>query len=314
MSIVDFSSKLAAVNRAYQTAFDGLRDDPPGTYQLFTQVDGAPTGTSANIGFTDPLAPLRVLARGESKIFDDMRALGASYDMEVLYKGTTVSRRDVEHDLTGRVSRGLQRFVSEGVLLVDERAWQLLLANTLTGPDGVALLSDSHPFGSGGATWDNLTTDALSFSSYNAAKAAMRNFKRENGTPYNVSPTHLFVGPDLERTAKEIVGADRPVPFSATAQDATSGIVAATAIGNVYQGDVTVVVVPWITDAQEWLLMDLGKATARPWYAQIAPIREEMPEEGDTVIRQRDEFEYAINCDVIMGPGHPQLIYGRLDS
>jgi hypothetical protein len=312
MSIVDFADKLAAANRAYSDAVESIRGGLPGTYQLFTQLDGAPTGTSANIGFTDPLAPLRVHVPGESKVFDDLRAYGQTYDMRLLYKAHRIERQRVQYDTSGRVAQGLAAFVAESAILAEKRIFDLLVANTVVGIDGVTLLNDAHPYGNAGATWDNLTTDALSFSSYNAAKAAMRVFTGENGEPYDVMPTHLFVPPALERTAKEITGADRPVPFSASAQDATSSIVAATSIANAYQGDVTVVVTPRITTSTAWFLMDLSKPSARPWYAQIGPVFEQMPEINDDTVRKTDIFEYAINADMIAGPAHPQLIYGRV--
>lgn len=312
MSIVDFADKLAAANRAYSDAVESIRGGLPGTYQLFTQLDGAPTGTSANIGFTDPLAPLRVHVPGESKVFDDLRAYGQTYDMRLLYKAHRIERQRVQYDTSGRVAQGLAAFVAESAILAEKRIFDLLVANSLLGIDGVTLLNDAHPYGNAGATWDNLTTDALSFSSYNAAKAAMRVFTGENGEPYDVMPTHLFVPPALERVAKEITGADRPVPFSATAQDATSDILAATSIANAYQGDVTVVVTPRITTAAAWFLMDLSKPSARPWYAQIGPVFEQMPELSDDTVRKTDVFEYAINADMITGPAHPQLVYGRV--
>ena len=314
MSIVNFEDKLAAASRAFSAALDGVREQPPGTYSIFTLVDGAPTGTSANVGYLDPTSPLGVLGRGESKVFSDALALGATYELEVIYKAHRLDRRDVEHDTSGRVARMLSSFVADASLLVDERIWDLLLANTLAGVDGVSLLNDSHPYGEAGATWDNLTTDALSHASFRAGIAAMRNFKRYDGRPYNINPTHLFVGPDLESTALEVTGADRAFNVTnAGAFDGGANVVAASVQANVMAGRVTPIVVPWITDAQEWLLMDLSKSS-KPFYAQVGTIFEQMPDVNDSVVRRSDVFEYAINCDLIAGPGAPQLIYGRLDS
>jgi hypothetical protein len=72
---------------------------------------------------------------------------------------------------------------------------------------------------------------------------------------------------------------------------------------------VTVVVTPRITGTQ-WFLMDLSKA-ARPWYAQLSPVFEQMPTLDDDTVRKTDIFEYVINVDSILGPAHPQLIYGK---
>jgi phage major head subunit gpT-like protein len=310
--IVDFASKLLAANTTYTDAVEGVREAPPGTYQLFCQLPGAPRGQATQVGYVDPLSPLKRYSPGDSREYAQMRAYAATYSVKQIEKSTEIARTDLELDPSGRVAAGLAAWVNENAVLADEDIWSELLANRV-GLDGVALLSDSHPYGPAGATQDNLTTAALSFTSYNAAIAAMRGYKRENGVPLRINPTHLFVPPALERTALEVAGADRPVPFSASAQDATSSIVAATSITNVYQGRTQVVVVEWMDDSDEWLLMDLSK-TAKPFYAELSPVMDFTPDAQDETLRDRDMLRYSMRMDVIRGPATWQLIYGRLDS
>lgn len=311
--IVDFASKLQAANTTYTDAVDGVREKPPGTYQLFCTLPGAPQGVSANVGFTDPLSPLRRYSPGESREYAQMRAYGQTYGVKQIEKAMELARTDVELDPSGRVAGGLAEWVSREALLVDEDIWSEILSNP-TGIDGVAMFSDSHPYGPGGATQDNLTTSALSHGSFRAAIAAMRNFKREDGTPYGVNPTHLFVGADLESTALEVTGADRAYNITnAGAFDGTANVVATGVQQNVMAGRCTVVVVPWITDAEEWILFDLSKR-AKPFYAEVSPIMEFMPDPNDPTLRDRDMLRYLMRCDIIRGPAAWQLAYGRLDS
>lgn len=49
----------------------------------------------------------------------------------------------------------------------------------------------------------------LDVTSYTAARAAMMSFKGDNGTPLDVTPTHLVVPPTLEAAARAVLNADR---------------------------------------------------------------------------------------------------------
>ena len=136
-------------------------------------------------------------------------------------KGLELDRTSVDQDVTGAMSKRLTDYLADGDYFWDKLVTDILITNTATGIDGVSLINDSHPNASGGGTWDNKTTSALGYASFDAGMAAMRVLVGENGEPLNVAPSHLMVGPNLARTALEVVAAIRPVPYSATAQDAS---------------------------------------------------------------------------------------------
>lgn len=311
MSIADFSDKLEAANTAYSSTFDALGDVFPGTFNLFSEdLSSDGDGSALNIGYTEDLGTVRVMKPGESRKYDGLRAFGATYDLEEVYSAHRIARIKVENDPSGRIAKGLQRAAQRALEIIETRIWDTLKANTKTGVDGVALISASHT--SGSLTQSNLTTTALGHSSYRAGKAAMRGLERENGQPYNINPTHLFVPEGLEDVAREVTGADKVVALDNTGAEATSGVVAATSIKNVYQGDTTVVVTPRMT-AGTWLLMDLSTPGFRPWVHKLAksptPI---MPDPRDESNRQRSMLEYILSGDIAQGPGNWQTAYGKI--
>jgi phage major head subunit gpT-like protein len=237
--------------------------------------------------------------------------------METLYKRHKLARRRIQYDPSGRVGKAVQAFAEEDVFIFNERVWSKIVANTLTGPDGVALFSTAHPHAPGGGTQSNLTTNALSFSSFRAGMQAMQGFQRENGSYVRSRATHLFVPPSLEATAKEVAGADKPVNVtSGGALDGGANVVGVTAIANVYDGEVMVVVEPHMEDDPDmWILADLSK-TGKPY--TFAPGEEVVPSVTDTTdsdqVRLKDEFDFILQGDLITGPGHWQLCYAGKPS
>lgn len=310
--ITDFADKLAAANTAYVETFDSI-EIWPGSFQLFTEDVGNINATAMSIGYTEDLAQARTMKPGQDRAFDGLRAYAASYDLEEVYAALRLERIKVQNDSSGRITRELQRFVQRGASIINTKVWTKLTANTVTGPDGVALLSTAHPNGDGGATQSNKTTDALSHASYNAGKAAMRSYTRENGEDLDMTASHLFVHPDEERIAKEITGAERPVSVDNAGAVDTGTRIGVTSITNVYQGDTTVVVTPKITSG-DWLLMDLTKPGVRPWaLGHGAPMQAAYPDERDDyVVRKLAMLEWVISGDIAHGPGHWQAAYGKL--
>ncbi|NJK32850.1 MAG: hypothetical protein HC927_10820 [Deltaproteobacteria bacterium] len=192
-----------------------------------------------------------------------------------------------------------------------------LLSNPL-GIDGVSLLNDSHPFGAFGATWDNLTTDALSQTSLEAGWAAMTGLRNEQGGPIGLTPTHLLVGPANEREALDITGAMRGVPYSnAGVADASANVVSAIALENWVRGRLQVIVEPRIANGvndNAWFLMDLSRPSSRPMIAgqAIAPQAVVVTSPESESMIQRDSYQYYVTGNAAIGGFVPQTIYGRI--
>ena len=313
MAIAGSSGLLVAqtiFEAAYQSAINGAASS--GVPALIAQDIAAPGANRVSIPVVTSLPRLREWIG--SRVAKDLRAFRQDVDVKTYEATVPIKRRDIDGDASGAVAAALiGSFPQRLQAMLEDVCVATLIANAATGYDGVSLLNAAHPFSSG--TGNNITTDALGFASYRAAKQAMRLFADEDGTPLNMSPTHLLVGPAAERAALEVVGADRPVPYSATAQDATASILAATSITNVYQGECQVVVSPWITGNQ-WFLMDLSKPGIRPLvravHRELEPVS--TVEDGMThyVRFVYDEYHFGVEGDFAYAPGVWQTIYGRV--
>ncbi len=132
---------------------------------------------------------------------------------------------------------------------------------SVTGADGVGLLSTAHPLAPNntGSTQSNEGTLALTSDNVIATKNLMRGFTDSQGELMAVHPDTLLVPPELEETAIKIVSGDLD-PNSAE-----------NAI-NVNKGRYTVVVWDYLTDANAWFMIDSGlKADHLVWLDRIMP-------------------------------------------
>lgn len=308
-------SQLAAANATYVALFQELwgKNTGPLLCDFATQVVPV-DGTSLRIPVTTSFPRMRQWLG--QKRFKDLRAFSQTIDINTYERSISLPRLDVDADKSGVVRSTLSAFLANGQMGKEDILITSLLANTWTSYDSVALLSNSHSFSN--STGDNLTTNALSFSEYRTVKEGMRDLTDEDGTPLNITPTHLIVGPAQERIALDVVNAQRVVAVSsAGALDATSSVVGAAAIPNVYQGDVTVVVSQWITGNQ-WFLMDLSKPGLRPF--TCAMFRDVEPRvldasSGETESRYfRDEYNYSLEGDFTYAAGLWQLIAGSVTA
>lgn len=238
-------------------------------------------------------------------------------DVRIHPYADTLELREAEliEDTVDALNGIVDQFFASQSQVYTYKTWEAFLANP-TGIDGVALLDNSHPYGDSGATWDNLTTDALSLASYQAGRVAMYTLKGEKGRFLRLRPDTLVVGPALEQTAREIVGADRVAAINASGAEATSSVLAAATRSNVFQGSATVVVVEHFangTNDNDWFLMD-STHTEKPMV---------LVKQGDirTVDRTAEDTDRKFNEGVLewgadarfgIGGAYPHVVYGRL--
>lgn len=133
----------------------------------------------------------------------------------------------------------------------------------LRGPDGLPLCAANHPNAPGSiATQSNLGTAPLSVDSLEAARIAMMTWTDDRGKRLLRVPDLLVVPPALEVIAKTILlSTDRPD----TADRAT----------NVRKGAYKVVVLPLLTDTNNWFLIDSQQAKLfMKWFERRRPVPE----------------------------------------
>lgn len=299
---------LAAANTEFLTLFQSFFGEGlPGTAQNFTTT--VPTsGTKVTI--TNVLSHPRVREWIGPKVVKSLRALTQDIPLKKWEATVGIERVDVDYDRTGSVRQQLNGFLSQQVSTFDDLVYTKLLANP-TGYDGVSLLNNSHPYSN--STGDNLTTDALSFSSLEAMDTAMRGFQDEDGRPLMIQPRMLLVGEANRHTALQVTGASRPIFFNNTGAEAATSVIDKWMVENPFSSH-AVVVAPWITGSQ-WFLIDdtkpVGPMVATEGRAFQAVVQDELT---DDVRFQTDEYLFSLEGDYGFGAGLWQTIGGRIAS
>jgi phage major head subunit gpT-like protein len=308
------SANIATAQTAYEAIFNEMFSGGfQGSYGLYTRtVDITAESLSIPVATSFPMVK-QMLGTME---WDSIRALMQTVTPTSHGAGIRLKRATVLGDASGVVESTIRAFLAsqggDASASIEKLVADMLIANTKLGHDGVALLSDSHPYSN--STGDNLATGvALSYAAYRTWKSNMRKFQSERGIVLGINPTHLMVGPALEATALEIVGAVRPVSVdSSGAFGTTASVVGAATIENVAKGEVDVIVNPYLGDSA-WLLMDLSKPGLRPvLQARLDPLKPLILDKPtDYCAVEADEYGYAIKGILTFEPGLWQLVAGR---
>lgn len=245
-----------------------------------------------------------------SKAFGGFRKYARTTPLKTYHKSIELKRSDVVYDKDGSTGAALQTFVGANLDgIFDKLVFEKLSANP-TSVDGTALIGDSHPFGSS-TTWDNKTTDALSFDSFNTEVERMMGLLDEFGEPLRLNPRVLVVATDIRREAKEIVGAeDRPVAVG-TAGALNSGGIGATGITNIYKADNwELIVTPRFTTGQ-WVILDPDYPVIKlvVWRDPEPIICDDM--HGSDRVRN-DVFSYGAEADMAADGLQPWSVAGKL--
>ncbi|MEM1417535.1 MAG: hypothetical protein AAGH15_21745 [Myxococcota bacterium] len=312
--IAGLAAKLDEANTTFETALEALSDLLPQSADIFSYDGGPLTGQQLDVSWVENAGGTRERLPGETLTMDGGRAYGAKYPLRTFTRTFSILRKDVEYDENGKVAASIRKFMADLPTMLDERLYATILDTTLTGVDDVALFSNSHPFAPGGGTQDNLAAGtALDASAYEAAKAALRGYQKENAEFVNqTGGTHLIVGQGLERTALEITGAEnRPVAVNSSgAEDGTR--IAVAAIENVYRGTSTVIVTPRMP-ADAWMLINGSSANEKPIAYRVGnggpraiPVCT-----TESEVAKTDRYEWLIELDMAAGPAHWMRCYGR---
>lgn len=288
-----------------ENAIAGARSE--GIWRLFAQ-EAKPNGSIAH-EWSLPGAPPNWKQFLGQRVLDGFRKYTKRAPLKKYDKTLALDRASVEYDQDGSTAAAMDNFFNDGETFFDKLCIEALAGNP-TGLDGVALLSNSHPFANGGGTWDNLTTSALSFSSFNTERARMRALLQENGEPFNLNPSILICHPDDEEIALQIAGSDTKPVSVATDGTLNSGGVGGAQIQNVFQGTFTVVTTPRFTSG-DWVIID-------PRYKPIGFCvwKDPMPNIVDSLASHgavhTDQFIYQMLADANAVGLQPWAIAGKL--
>lgn len=297
--------------RNARTTFETLVDSAlnaeraTGAWERFaTRLDGA-DGVSIDIGVPGAMPGWRRWAG--SKDYGSARVLNRKLEFGRHHKSIKLERKDVVHDKTGLVASMLERQLMDVSYLFTKLVFEKLAGNP-TGADGVALFHNTHPF----SGYDNLTTDALSWSAVKAAKAAMRAQTAENGEYLAIEPDTLLVHPDEEEIAMEIAGSSaKPVSVGTGGPVSINGSgVGAASIVNIYQGSLMVVVTPLLTSG-DWVLADsrYKPIALGVWRDPETHIQDSMTADSRMDL---DIFKYSVESDANVEGLEFEGVYGKI--
>ena len=188
-----------------------------------------------------------------------------------------VDRNDIEDDNLGVYSPLFAEMGRQAAMWPDDLSIDALEGGTVeTSFDGVPFFSATHPnLDAGGvAISNNFTGTALTAANYEAVRSSMASYVGEDGKPLGVRPNLLVVPPQLERTARTILEAEL-IPSDAGTAPQT----------NVLRNTATVLVLPRLSSATTWYLMDASRAIKPLVYQQrMAPelVSKTAPDDDNT--------------------------------
>lgn len=140
--------------------------------------------------------------------------------------------------------------------------------------EGVALCSNSHTTNSGASTvtgFDNLGTAALTAVAVAAARIQMRGFRDDQAGRFDVTPDEMLIPTDLFEEAFEIINASGKLDV-------------ATNNPNVHQGKYKSIEWNYLTDANNWFLMDSSLRRRFLFWIQRIAVQFAMVEDFDKII------------------------------
>ena len=156
------------------------------------------------------------------------------------------------------------------------------------GSDAVALCSASHPVNKVSSTnFSNAGTTALSYSSVVSTIIAGQSLDDDRGNPMPAIYNVLYVPVALQATAYEITKA---LAKPGTADNDANFLSSA---------GLSVVVDPWLSDANNWFMLDSNQAKNHLlWYNRVMPEFEASPSNVfDLVFKYRGYMSYSFGWD-----------------
>jgi hypothetical protein len=165
-------------------------------------------------------------------------------------------------------------------------------SSSYLGGDSKALVATDHPSGASGAAQSNKGTAALTQDAVIAARIAMMGFKNSLGEPDMSIPDTLLVPINLVPTAEVIAGSNLKPGTANNDKNVVAGL--------------RVVTNPWLTDSNNWFLIDSRKAKRYlNWYWRVMPeFKLDPSSDFNLVMRWRGYMRYSFGFD------HWSWIYG----
>src|ERR1051326_191725 len=228
---------------------------------------------------------------------------------DIIYKGRLkIQRKMLEDDQYSLLMKRVRAMAQEPVRHWNQLAYQGLVNGfTTKGPDGQNFFASTHA--ESGTNQSNTTTNTLSDANLETAVVAMMAYQNDKGLPMEIKPDTLVVGPKLSRRAWNLIAQDVVVKLPGDGT-AGSGATAYTPYGNYFNGRFKLVVNPYITGFQ-WFLMD----TSREVLPILMQSRSDVPitlesDMDQPMARMQEEYRFDARGRYVQGYGLWQTCYG----
>ena len=211
-----------------------------------------------------------------------------------------VDRDALDDDQYGQIRVRVQGLGAEAQRHKDQLVFELLAAGFAatkgTCYDGQYFFDSDHSEGESG-TQSNVGTSALSAVALQAAITAMMKIKDDQGKVLGILPDLLVIPPDLQWTAIELLE-------SVMRPDS------ALQIKNVLQGRLNFIVSPYLTDTNNWYLLDTKKVVKPTILQDRMPVEFGALEADSENGFMRDQYVYGTRARYNGGYGLWQCAYG----
>ena len=230
------------------------------------------------------------LGAGGMNDFSEYKGVIPYDDLDQLYKttlthaeyakGFTVERKLVDDDQYNIITAQPVQLALAAMRTREKHAASVFnnaFTSTYAGGDGVELCDASHPLAPthAGDTVGNIGTSALSADAIMATRQLMRAYVDDRGELVPINPDTLLAPPELEETARVLVGTDRKV---GSADNDIN-----------YAGSTVKNLIVWdyLTDANNWFLIDSALAKQHLLFVDRVPLEFAMDPTSDFRLQAR---------------------------
>lgn len=220
------------------------------------------------------------------KYEDVLQGYDYKYTHKTYRKGFSISREmyeDDQYNVMKKKAAALARATRRTIEYYAASVLNNAFSTSYLGGDGKPLCADDHPRLDGGTAQDNKGTTALGEASLEAAILAMRGQKDDKGMKIQVIPTMLVVPPALENTARILV--------ESTQRTGTPNNDI-----NPLKGSLEVFVYDWLTDTNNWFLIDKNQAELNFFWRVKPEFKQDESFDTDAALfKVRTRFSYGFS-------------------
>lgn len=212
-----------------------------------------------------------------------------------------VDRNTIEDDRYGQIRPRIQQLAQEAARFPGQLAMETLAAGgTGIGYDGVSFFNSAHISGASGSQSNTLTGTGVTLSAVRtdliAARTAMTRMRDDQGRIMNLEGDLVVIAPELRDVFQQLLETQMIALTSGTQQT------------NVLQGAFRVMVNPYLTDTNDWYLLNTREVFKPLLYqTRKAPEFAAVDDPNETEVFMKRKFYYGVDSRFAIGYGMWQM-------